>query len=160
VRFTLKFSVGYVPAESRSELFGGNSNWRGPIWMLFNCLLVESIYEFHRYYGNDFKVKCPAGSGRYMSVRGVADEPSRRRAGILLRGSDRRRPIFGDNLIQQEDPAFRDHLLFHEYIHGDASRGVGASHQTEWSGLIALMLQPLTNGTVRVATALSRESIT
>ena len=115
--------------------------------MPVNYLLVESIYEFHRYYGDDFKVECPTGSGRYMSLREVADELSRRLARIFLRGSNGRRPVFGDNPIQQEDPAFRDHLLFHEYIHGDTGRGVGASHQTGWAGLIALVLHPHTDDT-------------
>ena len=154
----MRFSVGYVPGESNSGLFGGNSNWRGPIWMPVNYLLVESIYEFHRYYGDDFKVECPTGSGRYMSLREVADELSRRLARIFLRGSNGRRPVFGDNPIQQEDPAFRDHLLFHEYIHGDTGRGVGASHQTGWAGLIALVLHPHTDDTVRTAAALSKET--
>ena len=136
------FGVGYVPAESSSGVFGGNSNWRGPIWMPVNYLLIESIYEFHRYYGEDFKVECPVGSGRYLSLREVAEELSRRLARLFLRRTDGHRPVLGANGIQQTDPNFRDHLLFYEYFHGDSGRGVGASHQTGWTGLIAMVLQP------------------
>jgi len=153
------FGVAYVPAESNSRAFGGNSNWRGPIWMPVNYLLIESIYEFHRYYGEDFKVECPVGSGRYLSLREVGEELSRRLARLFLRRPDGRRPVFGDNGIQQTDPNFRDHILFHEYFHGDSGRGVGASHQTGWTGLIALLLQPRTEGPVRIAATLDRETI-
>jgi Mannosylglycerate hydrolase MGH1-like glycoside hydrolase domain/Glycosyl hydrolase family 63 C-terminal domain len=139
-----QFSVGYVPGESATTLFGGNSNWRGPIWMPVNYLLIESLYEFHRYYGEDFKVECPTGSGQFLTLREVAEEISRRLGRIFLRDSTGRRPVFGDNRIAQEDPAFRDHLLFYEYFHGDTGRGVGASHQTGWTGLVALLLHPRT----------------
>jgi hypothetical protein len=139
-----RFSVGYLPGESDSGLFGGNSNWRGPVWMPVNYLLVESLREFHRYYGDDFTVECPVGSGQRMTLREVADELSRRLARLFLRGPDGRRPAFGDDRLFQQDPAFRDHLLFHEYFHGDTGRGVGAAHQTGWTGLVALLLQPRT----------------
>jgi hypothetical protein len=138
------FSVGYVPGESESGLFGGNSNWRGPIWMPVNYLLVESLREFYRYYGDAFKVECPIGSGHSMGLCEVADELSRRLARLFLRGPDGRRPALGDSALMQHDPAFRDHLLFHEYFHGDTGRGVGAAHQTGWTGLIALLLHPRT----------------
>jgi hypothetical protein len=138
------FAVGYLPGESDSGLFGGNSNWRGPIWMPVNYLLIESLREFHRYYGDDFTVECPVGSGQHMTLRDVADELSRRLGRLFLRGPDGRRPAFGDNALFQQDPAFRDHLLFHEYFHGDTGRGVGAAHQTGWTGLVALLLHPRT----------------
>jgi hypothetical protein len=135
-----RYEIGYVPGESVSGLFGGNSNWRGPIWMPVNYLLIDSIREFHKYYGEDFKVECPVGSGKMLSLREVADELSRRLCRLFLRGADGRRPIFGDDLTLQTDPHFRDHLPFHEYFHGDTGRGLGASHQTGWTGLVALLL--------------------
>ncbi|MBD0274206.1 MAG: hypothetical protein ICV73_20030, partial [Acetobacteraceae bacterium] len=143
-----RFGVGYVPGESDGNLFGGNSNWRGPVWMPMNYLLVESLREFHRYYGDDFTVECPVGSGRKLNLREVADELSRRLGRLFLRGADGRRPCFGDSALHQDDPHFRDHVLFHEYFHGDTGRGVGAAHQTGWTGLVALLLHPRTEGTV------------
>ena len=138
-----QFKVGYVPGESTSGLFGGNSNWRGPIWMPVNYLLIESIYEFYRYYGDDFKIECPVRSGKLLTLREVAEELSRRLCRLFLRGADGKRPVLGDHPIQ-DDPEFRDHILFYEYFHGDTGRGVGASHQTGWTGLVALLLQPRT----------------
>jgi hypothetical protein len=135
-------TVRYVPAESDSGLFGGNSNWRGPVWFPVNYLIIESLQKFHHYYGDDFKVECPTGSGRYMTIREVADELSRRLTGLFLRGADGRRPVFGRHEKFQADPHFRDHLLFHEYFDGDTGRGLGASHQTGWTGLVAKLLQP------------------
>jgi hypothetical protein len=136
-----KFAVAYVPGESTSGLFGGNSNWRGPIWMPVNYLLIESLYEFYRYYGDDFKVECPAGSGHLLTLRQVAEELGRRLSNLFLRGPDGRRPVLGDHPVHS-DPEFRDHLLFYEYFHGDSGRGVGAAHQTGWSALVALLLHP------------------
>ncbi len=135
-------TVRYTPAESDTGLFGGNSNWRGPIWFPVNFLIVESLQRFHHYYGDDFKVECPTGSGRSATLLEVADELGRRLASIFLRGGDGRRPVFGDNLILQQDPHFRDLVPFYEYFHGDTGRGVGASHQTGWTGLVAKLLQP------------------
>ena len=112
--------------------------------MPVNYLLVESLYEFHRYYGDDFRVECPTGSGTYLSLYQIAQELSQRLSSLFLRGPDGRRPVFGDNRISQEDPAFRDCVLFYEYFHGDTGRGLGASHQTGWTGLVALLLQPRT----------------
>jgi len=143
-----RFSVGYVPGESETGLFGGNSNWRGPVWMPVNYLLVESLREFHRYYGDGFKVEHPVGSGRMLSLREVADALSYRLAGLFLRGADGRRPALGDHPLVKNDPAFRDHVLFYEYFHGDTGRGVGASHQTGWTGLVALLLHPRTEETL------------
>ena len=134
--------VGYVPGESDSGLFGGNSNWRGPVWFPVNYLLIESLQKFHHYYGPDFRVEHPTGSGRYLTLAGVADELSRRLAGLFLRGPDGRRPVFGDHPKFQVDPHFKDYLLFYEYFHGDTGRGVGASHQTGWTALVAKLLHP------------------
>ena len=133
-------TVQYQPAESTSGLFGGNSNWRGPIWFPVNFLIVESLQKFHHYYGNDFKIECPTGSGRYLTINDVANELARRLARLLLRDNGRR-PVFGDNEKLQSDPHFRDYVSFHEYFHGDTGRGLGASHQTGWTGLIAKLLQ-------------------
>jgi hypothetical protein len=127
--------------------------------MPVNYLLIESIYEFHRYYGEDFKVECPVGSGRYLSLREVAEELARRLARLFLRRDDGHRPVFGDDSIQQTDPDFRDHVLFYEYFHGDTGRGVGASHQTGWTGLIAMVLQPRTESSVRAVATLDQETI-
>jgi hypothetical protein len=138
----VQHTVRYQPGESDSGLFGGNSNWRGPVWFPVNYLIIESLQKFHHYYGDEFKVECPTGSGRYLSIGGVADELSRRLTALFLRGPDGRRPCFGDSEPLQADPHFRDHLLFHEYFHGDTGRGVGASHQTGWTGLVAKLLQP------------------
>jgi hypothetical protein len=133
-------TVEYQPAESTSGLFGGNSNWRGPIWFPLNFLIVESLQKFHHYYGDDFKIECPTGSGRYVTINEVANELAHRLARLLLRNSGRR-PVFGDNEKLQSDPHFRDYVFFHEYFHGDTGRGLGASHQTGWTGLIAKLLQ-------------------
>ncbi len=136
------FSVGYVPGNSDSHLFGGNSNWRGPVWMPINYLLVESLHEFHRYYGDGFRVECPTGSGRFLSLGETAAELGRRLSRLFLRGPDGRRPVLGADARLQDDPRFRDHIPFHEYFHGDTGCGLGASHQTGWTGLVALLLQP------------------
>ena len=138
----LEHRVAYEPGESTSDLFGGNSNWRGPVWIPVNYLLIESLYEFHRYYGDDFKVEFPVESGRWATLTEVADELRNRLASLYLRGADGRRPSLGASRLLQQHPDFRDLLLFHEYYHGDTGAGLGASHQTGWSGLIALLLHP------------------
>ena len=135
-------TVGYQPGESESGLFGGNSNWRGPIWFPVNFLIIESLQKFHHYYGDDFKIECPTGSGRYVTINDVAQQLSARLAQLFLRDEHGRRAVFGENDKLQRDPHFRDYLLFHEYFHGDSGRGVGAAHQTGWTGLIAKLLQP------------------
>ena len=137
-----RFTVEYQPGESNSGLFGGNSNWRGPIWMPVNYLIVESLQKFHHYYGDDFKVECPTGSGRYVTIDEVAAEIATRLTRLFLRNEEGKRPVLGDNPRVQNDPHFRDYVLFHEYFHGDTGRGVGASHQTGWTGLVAKLLQP------------------
>jgi hypothetical protein len=133
--------AGYVPGDSNSPDFGGNSNWRGPVWMPVNFMLVESLYGFHRYYGDDFRVEYPVGSGATLSLLEIADELSARLTRLFLRGKDGRRPIYGDAALLQDDPHFRDNVLFYEYFHGDTGQGLGASHQTGWTGLVALLLQ-------------------
>jgi Mannosylglycerate hydrolase MGH1-like glycoside hydrolase domain len=137
-----RFSISYVPGESTSGVFGGNSNWRGPIWMPVNFLLIESLRRFHSYYGDEFRVECPAGSGTYLSLAEVADEISRRLVKIFQIDAHGRRPVFGDD-PRFTSPAYRDDLLFYEYFHGDTGRGLGAAHQTGWTGLIAALLMPL-----------------
>ncbi|MEZ5294473.1 MAG: hypothetical protein R2745_25560 [Vicinamibacterales bacterium] len=133
--------VTYEPAESSSGLFGGNSNWRGPIWFPVNFLLVESLQKFHHYLGDSFTVECPTGSGRMLTLWQVADEISRRLSSIFVRGGDGRRPVLGDRDLFQHDPHWRDLVPFHEYFHGDTGAGVGASHQTGWTALVAKLLQ-------------------
>jgi hypothetical protein len=131
------FGMQYIPAESDSGLFGGNSNWRGPIWMPVNYMIIESLYRFYEYYGDDFKVECPTGSGNFMNLREVGDEIYNRISRIFLKDENGNRPVFGKNEKIQTDPHFKDYLLFHEYFDGDNGKGIGASHQTGWTGLIA-----------------------
>jgi hypothetical protein len=138
-------SVQYEPAESTSGFFGGNSNWRGPIWMPVNFLIIESLQKFNYYYGDDFKVECPTGSGIFLTINEVANELGRRLKRLFLRGKDGRRPIYGQNEVFQSDQHFRDYMTFYEYFDGDNGRGVGASHQTGWTGLIAKVIQPRAN---------------
>jgi hypothetical protein len=134
--------VKYLPAESDSGLFGGNSNWRGPIWFPVNFLLIESLQKFHHYYGDDFKVECPTRSGRFVSLDAAAREIATRLTRIFLKDENGRRPVLAGYPRQQSDEHFRDHVLFYEYFHGDTGRGVGAAHQTGWTGLVAKLLQP------------------
>ena len=131
------FEVKYTPAESDSGLFGGNSNWRGPILMPINYLIIDSLHRFHRYYGDDFKVEYPTNSGNFMNLKEVADNLYYRLLKIFMRGEDGRRAVYGNYNKLQTDPEFKDYILFHEYFDGDNGRGVGASHQTGWTGLIA-----------------------
>lgn len=134
-------TISYQPAESESGLFGGNSNWRGPIWFPINYLLIESLQKFHHYYGDTLKVECPTGSGRMMNLDEVAVELSRRLIKMFLRNGNGERPIYGGLRVFQDDPHWRDHLLFYEYFHGDNGAGLGASHQTGWTGLVAKLIQ-------------------
>src|SRR5688572_1541253 len=135
-----KFSVDYQPAESESGLFGGNSNWRGPVWMPVNALIIRALLNLHLYYGESFQVECPTGSGQMMTLFEAAREISNRLAQTFLRDADGHRPVFGGAKKFQEDPLWRDHILFYEYFHGDNGAGLGASHQTGWTGLIARMM--------------------
>jgi hypothetical protein len=138
------FSVRYAPGESDTALFGGNSNWRGPVWLPLNFLIIESLQKFHHYYGDDFRIECPTRSGRYITINDVAEELASRLTSIFLKDVKGKRPVFGYNEKIQDDPHFKDYVLFHEYFHGDVGRGVGASHQTGWTGLVAKLLQPRT----------------
>lgn len=133
-------SISYQPAESDSAMFGGNSNWRGPVWMPLNVLVIRALLRYHSYYGDDFVVECPTGSGQYMSLRQVAEELTRRLASIFLKDADGRRPVYGGTSKFQEDPHWCDLILFCEYFHGDNGAGLGASHQTGWTGMIARLM--------------------
>jgi Mannosylglycerate hydrolase MGH1-like glycoside hydrolase domain/Glycosyl hydrolase family 63 C-terminal domain len=133
--------VDYDPAESRTDLFGGNSNWRGPVWFPINYLLVESLQKFHYFFGDNLKVACPSGSTRMLNLGEVAAELSRRLSALFLPGPDGRRPVYGGSEIFQRDPHWRGLIPFHEYFHGDNGAGIGASHQTGWTGLVAKLLQ-------------------
>jgi hypothetical protein len=134
------YRVDYEPAESSTGLFGGNSNWRGPIWFPVNLLLIQSLRKMYSYYGNEFTVECPTGSGHYMNLWEVATEIIRRLGDIFLRNAQGRRPMYGMTKKFQSDPYWRDLILFYEYFHGDNGAGIGASHQTGWTGLIAWLL--------------------
>ncbi len=136
-----RFRIDYQPAESRSGLFGGNSNWRGPVWFPINYLLIESLQKFHHYYGDSFTVEYPSGSGHTATLDAIAADLSRRLVKLFLRDDAGRRPIYGGTTPFQEDPHWRDHILFHEYFHGDNGAGLGASHQTGWTGLVAKLIQ-------------------
>jgi Glycosyl hydrolase family 63 C-terminal domain len=133
--------VDYEPAESSSGLFGGNSNWRGPVWFPVNFLLLESLQKFHHYLGDDFKVECPTGSGQMLTLWEVASELSQRLTRIFLKNSAGQRPVYGSTEPFQNDPHWRDLILFYEYFHGDNGAGIGASHQTGWTGLVAKLIQ-------------------
>ncbi len=135
-----EYKVQYLPAESNTGMFGGNSNWRGPIWMPVNVLLIRGLLIMYVFYGDDFKVECPTGSGNYMTLLEVAQEIGRRLSSIFLRDANGQRPVYGGTKKFQDDPHWRDYILFYEYFHGDNGAGLGASHQTGWTGLIARSL--------------------
>ncbi len=135
-----EYKVQYLPAESNTGMFGGNSNWRGPVWMPVNALLVRALVNLYSFYGDEFKVECPTGSGKTMTLFEVAQEIVRRLTGTFLRDADGRRPVYGGIAKFQDDPHWRDLILFHEYFHGDNGAGIGASHQTGWTGLVAPLL--------------------
>jgi hypothetical protein len=136
-------SVDYQPGESTTSLFGGNSNWRGPIWMPVNYLLIRALRRFYHYYGENFKVECPTGSGKMMNLLEVSAEVARRVAGIFRRDSKGRRPVYGSLRKFQEDPHWRDHLQFHEYFHGDTGFGIGAAQQSGWTALVSKLIGEL-----------------
>jgi hypothetical protein len=138
----MDLQVGYQPAESDSGLFGGNSNWRGPIWFPVNFLLIESLQKFHHYYGDDFRIECPTGSGVFVTLEEAAGELAKRLTRIFLKDETGKRAVYSQYPRMQQDAQFRDHILFFEYFHGDSGRGVGASHQTGWTGLVAKLLMP------------------
>jgi hypothetical protein len=135
-----EFRVDYLPAESDTSMFGGNSNWRGPIWVPVNVLLIRALLQYYLYYG-DFRIECPTGSGNLMNLYEVAREIANRLTGIFLRDAAGKRPVFGGAEEFRSDPYWRDNLLFYEYFHGENGAGIGASHQTGWSGLVAPLIQ-------------------
>jgi hypothetical protein len=135
-----EYKVQYLPAESNTGMFGGNSNWRGPIWMPVNALIIRGLLNMYPFYGEDFKVECPTGSGKYMTLFEVAQEISRRLSCLFVRDENGKRPVYGGTKKFQDDPHWRDYILFYEYFHGDNGAGLGASHQTGWTGLIARSL--------------------
>ena len=136
-----EYRVNYLPAESDTGMFGGNSNWRGPVWMPVNALLIRSLLSFYLYYGNNFKIECPTGSGKSMNLFEVAREIANRLTGIFLRDKSGRRPVYGGSEKFQTDPHWRDYILFYEYFHGDNGAGLGASHQTGWTGVVAKLIE-------------------
>jgi hypothetical protein len=137
----MEYTVKYEPAESATGIFGGNSNWRGPVWFPVNFLLIESLQKFHHYLGPDFKVECPTGSGRYLNLWEVSAEISRRLTHIFLRDESGNRPVHNGAAQYAQDPHWRDLVLFYEYFHGDHGGGLGAPHQTGWTGIVAKLLQ-------------------
>ena len=136
-----EYRVAYMPAESDSGMFGGNSNWRGPIWMPLNVLIIRALLQYYLYYGDNFRIECPTGSGRLMNLFEVGKEISERLSRLFLRDTSGRRPVFGGTAKFQTDPHWKDCLLFYEYFHGDNGAGIGASHQTGWSGLVAGLIR-------------------
>jgi hypothetical protein len=135
-----RYCIDYEPAESQTDLFGGNSNWRGPVWFPLNFLVIQALHRYARYFDDKLKVEHPTGSGNYATLTEVAEDLSRRLVGLFLPGRDGRRPLYGDNKLLQEDPRWKDLLWFHEYFHGDTGAGLGASHQTGWTGLVVHLI--------------------
>jgi hypothetical protein len=136
-----EYQIDYEPAESTTGLFGGNSNWRGPVWFPINYLIIESLQTYYHYLGDDFKVECPTGSGQLMTLLEVAHELSQRLVRTFLNDATGRRPVYGGIDVFQTNPHWHDLILFHEYFHGDNGAGLGASHQTGWTGLVARLIQ-------------------
>jgi hypothetical protein len=136
-----EYRVDYLPAESNTGMFGGNSNWRGPVWMPVNVLIIRALQNFYLYYGDNFKIECPTGSGNMMNLFEVSKEIAERLSRIFLRDEHGRRPVYGSTEKFQTDPHWRDHILFYEYFHGDNGAGLGASHQTGWTGAVAKTIQ-------------------
>ena len=153
-----EYRVSYLPAESDSGMFGGNSNWRGPIWMPVNALIIRALLQYFAYYGKEFTVECPTGSGRYLTLYEVAEEISRRLASIFLRDERGRRPVYGGTRKFQEDPHWRDLILFYEYFHGDNGAGLGASHQTGWTGVVARAMHLFATTTPQQVLELGKEA--
>ena len=136
-----EYRVDYLPAESNTAMFGGNSNWRGPVWMPVNVMLIRSLLNFYLYYGDNFKIECPTGSGKLMNLFEVAKEIADRLSSIFTLNEQDRRPVYGGTDKFQNDPNWRDYILFYEYFHGDNGAGLGASHQTGWTGVVAKIIQ-------------------
>jgi len=164
-----EYKVQYLPAESNTAMFGGNSNWRGPIWVPVNGLIIRALLQMYPFYGPDFKVECPTGSGNYMTLFEVAKEIARRNASMFLRDANGHRPVYGATKKFQEDPHWKDYILFYEYFHGENGAGLGASHQTGWTGLVArgldlfarLKREDMLSATMgEVSAKLTREQVT
>jgi hypothetical protein len=136
-----EFRVDYLPAESNTGMFGGNSNWRGPVWMPVNAMIIRALLNYYLYYGDNFKIECPTGSGKLMNLFEVAREIADRLSSTFLKDEHSRRPVYGGTEKFQTDPHWRDLILFYEYFHGDNGAGLGASHQTGWTGVIAKIIQ-------------------
>jgi hypothetical protein len=153
-----EYQVPYLPGESDTGMFGGNSNWRGPIWMPVNALIIRALLQYYAYYGDTFTIECPTGSGRQMTLYEVAEELGRRLGSIFLKGQDGRRPVFGGEQKFQQDPHWRDHILFYEYFHGDNGAGLGASHQTGWTGVIARVMHLFATMTPDTITKLGKKA--
>jgi hypothetical protein len=136
-----EYRVDYLPAESNTGMFGGNSNWRGPIWMPVNALIIRALMSFYLYYGDNFKIECPTGSGKMMNLFEVSKDISDRLTRIFTRDEPGGRPVYGGTEKFQSDPNWRDNILFYEYFHGDNGAGLGASHQTGWTGVVAKLIQ-------------------
>lgn len=139
-----RHSIDYAPGDSNTTLFGGNSNWRGPVWFPVNYLLIQALRRFHQFYGDTMRMECPTGSGQMMNLNEIADEISRRLISIFQRDQTGRRPVFGSNDKIQFDPHWRNYIPFYEYFHGDTGSGLGASHQTGWTALVAKMIDEIT----------------
>ncbi len=137
------YSIDYCPGDSNTDFFGGNSNWRGPVWFPVNWLLIEALDRYHFFYGDSFTVECPTGSGRYMNLKEVANELARRLNSLFLPGAQGRRPCHGEDSRYAKDKHWKDLILFYEHFHGDTGRGIGANHQTGWTSLVSLSLERL-----------------
>ncbi|HEY9181796.1 MAG TPA: glucosidase, partial [Gammaproteobacteria bacterium] len=153
------YSVPYLPSESDTGMFGGNSNWRGPIWMPVNALIIRALLQYYSYYGDAFTVECPTGSGRQMTLYQVAEEIGRRLGNIFLRNERGERPVYGGARRFQDDPHWRDLILFYEYFHGDNGAGLGASHQTGWTGVIARIQHLFATGSAELVRDLGKEAV-
>ena len=154
-----EYKVQYLPAESNTGMFGGNSNWRGPVWMPVNGLLIRALLNLYQFYGDDFKVECPTGSGSYMTMFEVAKEISRRLSSIFLRDASGKRPVYGGTKKFQDDPHWKDYILFYEYFHGDNGAGLGASHQTGWTGAIARLIDLFARVSASDALKISKDNL-
>jgi hypothetical protein len=153
-----EYRVPYLPAESDTGMFGGNSNWRGPIWTPVNGLIIRALLQYYMYYGDEFKIECPTGSGNLMTLYEVAEELTRRTCNIFLRGKDGKRAVYGATKKFQEDRNWRDLILFYEYFHGDNGAGLGASHQTGWTGIVARAMHLFATTTADQARTLGKIS--
>ncbi len=151
-----EYRVSYLPAESDTGMFGGNSNWRGPIWMPVNALIIRALLQYYLYFGDDFTVECPTGSGLQMNLYQVAEEIGRRLENIFLKDEAGSRAVYGSTAKFQDDPHWRDLILFYEYFHGDNGAGFGASHQTGWTGVIARIMHLFATTTAEQALTLGK----